>query len=162
MVKMKENGLASRGFTLIELLVVIAIIGLLAAVVLASVGSARNKGADASIKSQMNAARSQAELYAANNGNKYYTAAATNVCVATQALNGFASILLNAASSINGATVLGVNVGQTAGNVACSAAATTWAASAPLTTSGRFWCVDSSGNAKETATLLSASALACP
>src|SRR3954463_14032576 len=62
-----------RGFTLIELLVVIAIIGVLSSVVLASLNTARNKGADAAVKSNLEQARAQAELFYDANGNKYLT-----------------------------------------------------------------------------------------
>lgn len=62
---------AISGFTLIELLVVIAIIGLLSSIVLASLGTARNKAADAAIQADLVGVRSSAELYFSNNGDSY-------------------------------------------------------------------------------------------
>ncbi len=60
----------TRGFTLIELLVVIAIIGLLSAIVLASLTSARNKGSDAARIADVKALKTAMELYY-NDNNAY-------------------------------------------------------------------------------------------
>jgi len=59
----------TRGFTLIELLVVIAIIGILASIVLVSLNSARNKGKDARVISDVQQLRTAFE--SGYNGSSY-------------------------------------------------------------------------------------------
>src|SRR3989344_3231551 len=137
----------SKGFTLIELLVVIAIIGLLAAVVLASVGTARNKGADAAVEAQVNQAPSQAELYASDNSNSY-----SGVCDAAVDVHGMGggsgSGILNGAASSTAATIMTGTGGSLAAGaetqVTCNDASESWMVEAPLTGSvvgsPRMWC----------------------
>jgi type IV pilus assembly protein PilE len=125
----------SRGFTLIELLVVIAIIGILASVVLASLNSARDKGADAAITSTINNTRAQAALYYEDNNN----------------YDGFCTSLATAAASVNDA--------GGSGSWTCTTDATTnsttYAISGQLSDPAEFYCVDSTGAASVTATAAS-------
>lgn len=150
---------------MIELLVVIAIIGLLASVVLAAVGTARKKGQDAAIKSQMNAARAQMELYASNNTTGY-----SGGCAAASTANpaGLAAILANANSdaSKGGSVVTTLSTAGTYQNVTCHDNQADWAAEAPLSASASgaisMWCVDSTGAARSETTNLGSSAVVCP
>ena len=139
-----------RGFTLIELLVVIAIIGILASVVLASLNTARDKGADAAVKANLNGMRAQAELF-------YDTGATyTNVCANTNMTNA-----LNAAGDA-------VQVSATAGGLGdgeCVSSGTAWAAWTNLKSTDAYYCVDSTGQAKQTTTRINSGSVAltaCP
>ncbi len=169
---MKKN----KGFTLIELLVVIAIIGILASVVLASLNSARNKGADAAIKSNLANARAQAELFYDSNGSKYMGTAGTadDVCSSSalaSTVKGIYPNVLAAGNSLGGTTAVGGNSqafayaasSATAGSVVCHSSSSGWAAvvslKSPVTTNSGY-CVDSTGASKEVTTL-SANSVVC-
>ena len=128
----------NRGFTLIELLVVIAIIGILSSVVLASLNTARGKGADAAVKSNLNNIRAQAELVYDTAGGSY-----SGVCADPNVAKGGA-----AAAAAGG------------GTWTCNNSTSAWAGSTALKTSG-YWCVDSTGTSKSEASALGASATVC-
>ena len=71
----------TQGFTLIELLVVIAIIGILSSVVLVSLNTARNKGKDTRVISDVQQLRTQVE--ADSNGNYDTSFSGVNAFVST-------------------------------------------------------------------------------
>lgn len=146
-----------KGFTLIELLVVIAIIGILASVVLASLNSARQKGAVAAGKSNMANARAQAELFYDSNGNSYDGGtAATDVCNASASATGNIkginpSVLAGAQANTTSATVSVDAAGPATASLGiCNSSATAWAAEVVLK-DGNFYCVDSVGASKSAA-----------
>jgi len=134
---MKKN----KGFTLIELLVVIAIIGLLSTIVLVSLNSARNKAKDVRIKADLAQVRSLAELNA-DTSNTYVLAGD----YATQYDTLTADINTQVAQTV----VYNANAGIA------------YAASAQLTGTGAFWCIDSAGASKAEGATLAAATYVCP
>jgi prepilin-type N-terminal cleavage/methylation domain-containing protein len=135
-----------KGFTLIELLVVIAIIGILSSVVLASLNTARGRGANASVKSNLSAMRSQAQLYLDDpaGGNGSFGAFTLASCPTT-AVAGHVFGQTTVVQQIASANLAG------GGGTRCSSDGTNWAASVMLKAvegSNTAWCVDSTGAAK--------------
>ena len=141
----------SRGFTLIELLVVIAIIGILSAVVLASLDTARSKGSDAAIQVDMDSIRVQAELNYSI-GNCY-----SNTTTCDSVIKGDCPVATVNNTFLGDPVIIKQIIGaDTAAGGASSlsacmatANATAYAVAHQLRTNPlKAWCVDSTGQSK--------------
>ena len=136
-----------KGFTLIELLVVIAIIGILSAVVLAALNTARTKGTDASSKSNLDTVRTQSVLYFDTNNNYGTNVAAASTCTTAGTLFVLDSNIAKAVTAITNSGITPVCNQLISGGA--------WAIYAPAKTpSTNGWCVDSTGVSKSEATAL--------
>ena len=149
---------STRGFTLIELLVVIAIIGILASIVLVSLNSARNKGRDTRIISDVQQARTALESGfngagypdlnttrancngggAANLANSNYT----QCIVTTGPDNSVLSQLHTDATSQGGNVLFSVNPAGTAYSIRGQT----------VSNPNVYFCIDSTGKTNQTDT----------
>jgi prepilin-type N-terminal cleavage/methylation domain-containing protein len=155
-----------RGFTLIELLVVIAIIGILSAVVLAALNTARSKGNDAAIKSDLDSIRTESAIYYDNNGNAYGTnaSAVTGGGLAACTTGTQPLLTMFAADSSVKAALTAISPIQGTINCNMAISGATWMIYVPLTnnaTGNNGWCIDSTGKSEASPTEAS-SVLACP
>lgn len=126
---------------MIELLVVIAIIGILASIVLVSLGAARNKARDVAIKADLSSLRAAAELFAMP------TESYLNFSTSPDATRANAGVVAN---GVTGGIIWGAN------------SINTWVACAQLRSTTDYFCVDSTGNAKTGATACTAASTVCP
>ncbi len=145
-----------RGFTLIELLVVIAIIGILSSVVLASLNTARGKGANAAVKSNLQGIRSQAEIIYDDNQSYTGLCSDPNVISAVVAAMTAGGDAVGLADYTANSNIL----------LRCNETPSAWAVNTLLKVpenggADPYWCADSQSIAKSEPAEL-AGATTCP
>ena len=142
-----------KGFTLIELLVVITIIGIIFSIVLVYLNNARGKGNDTKVRSQLNSARSSAEIF--YNSSNSYNGTAGNISGPCDTVNSMFTDTISGMVKFtsqsnypNGATLT------------CYSTASAYAISALLPGAGgtNSWCVDSLNNSQARSTAINSAA----
>lgn len=155
----------SRGFSLIELLVVIAIIGVLSSVVLISVNTARNKGADAAVKENLHTIRNEADLYRDAVNNYGSQLAVQGPITTAPAYNASGTHFLVRDREANNALREAMRAGGSSAYYAIGSSGSSYAVAVELKSVTGYWCVDANGTAKVITTYGlggGTSAAACP
>ncbi|MCX6751293.1 MAG: type II secretion system protein [Candidatus Nomurabacteria bacterium] len=139
----------SGGFTLLELMIVVAIIAILSSVILVALGDSRNKGVDASVKSNLDTIRSESELFYSNNDNSFLPAGGSTFGIATcPVYNASGTNMLSKDKTIADALAEAVKRGTNGSS--CYNSNLNWAMAVGLKTDANTsWCVDSGGNSKQ-------------